>query len=324
MPDLNKNSKDMKTQYYIVKRDRLSTMGHDFVSQLHRTFVGLVCFVVLMLISVVVLNVSIAKASGAVQAHSVSQPDAAFDEAITKSSLPWYDPETDGIRTPEIPDRSPSGLEDRHNVPEATVTKPAGPKAGPPSADGALGVASIIVLILGAILLAAVITGLIFAFLKIESGDSGGSKHRKRTSIEDHISRLPFEVEQTTGDFATEAQAAYQSGDYRKAIIYLYGDVLVTLDRESLIRLQKGKTNRQYFREVRRHRELSGFFLNIMTAFEDVFFGQHDVDRQRVDECFGQWGKFHDDVKAIAAKKFAQQAVAEQTRSKPIVGGTPS
>ena len=59
-------------------------------------------------------------------------------------------------------------------------------------------------------------------------------------------------LKKSPADYLDEAQRLYRNGDYAQAIIYLFSHQLLQLDRRHWLRLVKGKTNRQYLREVRR------------------------------------------------------------------------
>ena len=83
-----------------------------------------------------------------------------------------------------------------------------------------------------------------------------------------------------------EARRHYRDGDYGEAIIYLFSYQLVQLDKHQLIRLAKGKTNRQYVRELGPRVELGYLLTTTMQAFEDVFFGNHSIDRVRFESCW--------------------------------------
>jgi hypothetical protein len=70
----------------------------------------------------------------------------------------------------------------------------------------------------------------------------------------------------------------------------------VQLDRHHVIRLAKGKTNRQYLRETRTRPALAEILETTMVAFEDVFFGKHELSRQRFEECHSQFGTFQSEL----------------------------
>ena len=59
-----------------------------------------------------------------------------------------------------------------------------------------------------------------------------------------------------------------------------------------LFRLTKGKTNRQYLREIGPRRRLRDLVERTMIAFESVFFGHHPLDQRRFEACWSQVAEF--------------------------------
>lgn len=108
----------------------------------------------------------------------------------------------------------------------------------------------------------------------------------------DRVEKLPFQVARGTSDLLGEARRCFAQGDYNQAIVYLFSHQLVELDKHNLIRLTRGKTNRQYLRELGEHRELQQLLQQTMIAFEDVFFGDHPLTRPRCEACFRQLEQF--------------------------------
>lgn len=102
------------------------------------------------------------------------------------------------------------------------------------------------------------------------------------------VESLPFMADRSRGDLLGEARRHYQQGNYSEAIIYLFSYQLVELDRFALIRLAKGKTNRQYLRELGKSPPLRPPLELTMTAFEDVFFGRRALDRAGFEACWSQ------------------------------------
>jgi hypothetical protein len=109
----------------------------------------------------------------------------------------------------------------------------------------------------------------------------------------DRVESLPFQLKAPQTDLLSEARRHYEAGNYKDAIIYLYSYQLVELDKHQLIRLTKGKTNRQYLREIRRRGDLFGTLQTSMLAFEDVFFGNHSLERGRFESCWNGLDAFH-------------------------------
>jgi hypothetical protein len=103
---------------------------------------------------------------------------------------------------------------------------------------------------------------------------------------------LSFLEGRSRSDLLGEARRLYQQGNYSEAIIYLFSHELVELDRFAIVRLAKGKTNRQYLREAAQVQSLAGPLELTMTAFEDVFFGRRVLDRAGFEACYSQLPEF--------------------------------
>jgi hypothetical protein len=119
-----------------------------------------------------------------------------------------------------------------------------------------------------------------------EARSENAAEERRR------VEALSLPVRQKPADFLAEAARCYQAGNYREAIIYFFGHQLLELDRHQLIRMTKGKTNRQYLGEIGRLAALRQLLEQTMVAFEDVFFGNHPLDRQRFESCWSQQERF--------------------------------
>jgi len=108
----------------------------------------------------------------------------------------------------------------------------------------------------------------------------------------DRVEALPFQVRAATGDFLAEASRLYQAGKYSEAIVYLFSFELVELDRHHVIRLAKGKTNRQYVRETRQRQVLRAILETTMVAFEDAFFGNKTLSRETFERSWTRVNEF--------------------------------
>jgi hypothetical protein len=196
--------------------------------------------------------------------QAVSQGARALD---TWWDYPWYDDQTDGIRRINVkaqPQRTPS-------------------IASGPSWDLEW---------LGWTLLGLVVLGILFMLLhaywnRARAGkDSGKADLVGAAASVDRLEDLPFPLEQSDGDLLSAARRASEQGDYDRAIVLLYSHQLLELDRREDIRLTKGKTNRQYLRELRPRPRLARLLTTSMVAFEDVFFGGQSLGRERFEECW--------------------------------------
>ena len=108
----------------------------------------------------------------------------------------------------------------------------------------------------------------------------------------DRIEALPLPVRAGRTDLLSEARQHYRQGNYGQAIVYLFSFQLVELDKQQIIRLTKGKTNRQYLREVGPRTTLRQLVEQTMVAFEDVFFGHHTLERTGFESCWSRVGEF--------------------------------
>ena len=146
--------------------------------------------------------------------------------------------------------------------------------------------------------LAAVAYLLVCAYLGSESfaasqvGDDPETEDDRRRRIES----LPFPVQAAQSDLLAEARRHYQQGNYGEAVKYLFSYQLVQLDKHQIIRLTRGKTNRQYLREVGRRKSLCRTVEQTMVAFEDFFFGNHVIDRSRFEACWSRLPQFEAQV----------------------------
>lgn len=115
----------------------------------------------------------------------------------------------------------------------------------------------------------------------------GESPEEERRRIE----ALP-EPARTRTRLLEAARKNYEKGNYDEAVIYLFSHQLVCLDKNFLIRLARGKTNRQYLRELASRNRLKRMQADTTVAFEDVFFGGHSISRERFELCWNRLGEF--------------------------------
>ena len=236
-------------------------------------------------------------------------------------SMPWVDQENGEIAPIGIGEREAAVTRDRNLIPEATVKKKkkippaARPPAARPSAGwGNFGVALFYIFWVIAVvaLIGLVIWIIMNSRVEIKSGTDDIS--RPDRSIAESIRHLPFEMEVSQGDFRQQAQTAYQSGDFRRALILLFSHVLVTLDQVKLIRLEKGKTNRQYLRQLSDHPLLVGYYGDVMVPFEQTFFGDYPVTKEVFDQCWQGLDDFQSTVERTRTKVIKQGPVTVGTQ----------
>jgi hypothetical protein len=219
--------------------------------------------------------------------------DSAKDALTGGSRFPWYDRSQDDVRRLNIVPRESAN--NRGDKWAATNTPTAPVRTAPTTTNISLfgsllqwiGLTVLIVLLgIIAFLIAS-------AFLKEEVSESVTVRKVVETRRDaDRVEALPFHIRAASGDFLAEARRLYEAGQYSQAIVYLFSHELVQLDKHHVIRLTKGKTNRQYVREAR-HKPLLGAILETtMIVFEDAFFGQKTIAREAFEHCWQRLDEF--------------------------------
>jgi hypothetical protein len=178
---------------------------------------------------------------------------------------PWYDGKNDAVQ-------------------RVKLSKPWNPDLGDWSFSFPASALQWLAWIIIFLVLAALVYLLIRAFL--------GRERRKSDEIEespggaDRVEALPLPVAGRHLDLLAEARRCRQEGDYARAIIYLFSHQLLQLDKHGRIHLARGKTNRQYLREIRPWPSLGGLVQQTTLIFEEVFFGHHAIERPAFEACW--------------------------------------
>jgi hypothetical protein len=116
--------------------------------------------------------------------------------------------------------------------------------------------------------------------------DPGLTSRPTALTEEERLEELPVQLDPAFKNLLDRVRECYDNGDYNQAIIYLFSYKLIQLDKKHLIRLTRGKTNHQYLREVTGHNQLQDTLRLTVRAFEDVFFGNHDLTKSRFQQCW--------------------------------------
>ena len=217
-----------------------------------------------------------------------------------EARFPWYDAENDDLARVEV--QTPKPPPEAQEWQETVKKKTQGQR---PKFNFSLSAwfARLLQYLAWTILALIFIVGIYFSIrtlLNAEMSLADGSLvlEDDRTD-EERIENLPIEVARGNGDFLEVARQYYEAGNFADAIIYLFSYQLMQLDRNHWIRLAKGKTNRQYLREIRKRRkrpaakDLQQLSKDTMVIFEDSFFGHHAIHRERFESCWNRLDEFH-------------------------------
>ena len=247
---------------------------------------------------------------------------AAQDDAVDATealqsigSTTWYDDETDDFTKPKL-----SPLTDNELRTEGTIAEEANARRRKSSGNsnswfsgrggnwgigGAASnlISSFVLGLLAALLVTAIV---LLTYYSLRNYVPNRWERKQKTSAVKidlaKVSDLPFEVQQATHDNPlAEAEALLRAGKFERAMVFLYGYMLLALDQARKIELQKGKTNRMYLREVRTHTALAQILEPAMFSFEDVYFGKHQLPRERFLMSWNSLDRFHQQLGATQA-----------------------
>lgn len=90
-------------------------------------------------------------------------------------------------------------------------------------------------------------------------------------------------------EYAARAMAHAEREDFRSAIRELVLGCMSWTERAGLIRYRRGLTNRDYVRAVWRQEQRRESLMMIVDAFERVFYGHREADRETYESCLGQF-----------------------------------
>ncbi len=221
--------------------------------------------------------------------------DSADDvqSALINGNYPWYDRTNDQLTPVDLPATQEAASKDRNNI-SSYVSKTKS-TTNPGRSRSTFSWLSILSWFAIALLITVIVGLLVWAFFRMENKQQikrGEQSTTSKRSNEERIKELPFDLEAANGDFRQQARNAYEAGDYRTAMMFLFSHVLLMLDKSNLIRLRKGKTNRQYLAELRAYQNLSNYYESVMIPFEDVFFGNYELNKHAFDDCWNNLETF--------------------------------
>ncbi len=146
------------------------------------------------------------------------------------------------------------------------------------------------------------ILGTIYFLRTVGRAGSSRSSIPDRTrdpQLQARAEELPFELPRTGEGVLEMARRLAIEGRFGEATVALYGFQLLMLDRVQRIRLAKGKTNRQYVRELRQAEPFTSILSETMVAFERFVFGGHLTTSATF---YGVWNRVEEFETKLAAE----------------------
>jgi hypothetical protein len=238
--------------------------------------------------------------------NDASPPDDADILRRTTNSV-WVDPSNGSIESKKSSGQGGLVVTDRHQ----SIASQSSTKASPWWESFFKKLAEIIGWIFegwGLLLLLSLILGVaLVVFLVLRNGSffvgprSRAQQRERREWEQAKIRDLPFELEQSHLGLLEQAERYRAAGDYSKAIVYLFSHILVEMDSHRLVRIERGKTNQAYLRELREREWLRLFTRKTVDAFEYAFFGRHKLTREEFESIWIQMPQFDERVSKAAS-----------------------
>ncbi len=209
-------------------------------------------------------------------------------------NLEWYDEQTGQLKSPVLEPLTDPTAPQKWVWKPRNKTNPGRSWQFPAIGDFAAFVIEVILWVLAGITLIWLIVYVLNSFQNFESARS---QHPQRDDDDDSIAthklaELPFATGSSKSNLLDAAREFYESSEYGRAIICLFGYQLLQLDRHDRIHLWKGKTNGQYLREVKSDAWLSNLLGETIHTFEAHFFGNHPVSREQFESCWQHMDEF--------------------------------
>ena len=155
---------------------------------------------------------------------------------------------------------------------------------------------------------------MLLAVVSVQSWNPGKQLTKQTQAIEidpTRVADLPFEAQAEMQDPLEAARRMAGAGDYDGAAQFLYGYMLLALDRAGQIVLHRGKTNRMYMLELSGQRVLRDLLQPAMLAFEDVFFGRKAIERARFTQLWNNLDQFHRELQpAMQGRELTAEVVS--------------
>ena len=217
----------------------------------------------------------------------------------------WYDAENDQVRPLPMPGEraSESRREQEPGSPNSFKESPAESREQVRSTEP--GTVSALVNLFAWIMIVSLLVGFLVVIVAAIWRSGFAKKKPSETAEQDetesgeYVAEMPFFLDRPESEWLRTARNHYEQGNYRQAMIYVYAHMLNVLDEHRWLQLARGKTNRQFLKELRAsatERQLNSsmgdYFYLAMMRFEKAFFGSHALTRDELDAIWKGLDRF--------------------------------
>lgn len=119
-------------------------------------------------------------------------------------------------------------------------------------------------------------------------------------------------------DLGTAAENALAAGDLRLALVYFFSQLIVESDKRGFLRARRGKTNREYWLELRSNIRVRTIYKATMDAFERVYFGGRSISRAEFDDVWRLREAFLEITAAFDERRAAAERAARGAKRRTV------
>jgi hypothetical protein len=199
-------------------------------------------------------------------------------EALRSQGYHWYDAKKDALKSivPPAP-------------PKAPFDSSSGPSGGSNWSFSFPDLGTALLYVLGAVVVAALIAGLIYGLRRFQAWNRAGGEPKKAEVAPARYESLDLadSLGPIDSDPYAHAKLLRDRGDRAGAIIWLFIHVVLVLDQRRMIRIVPGRTGRQIIRSVE-DREARRRIEPTLRLFEAAFYGHREPDPESFDRAWGE------------------------------------
>lgn len=225
-----------------------------------------------------------------------------FRKSVRGRGFPWYSSDDEKVVYLPPPEIKYREREVRPSTPSAS--------GGFEGANALLtGAFAVLIVVLAALLIWAL----------YEQYRNRGPRKKEADERANRVRRLETlapEARARLDDLGAAARSAFESGDYRAAIVFYFSWLLVEMDKRFLVLMSKGKTNREYWFELESNPDAQTVYRDVMNVFERVYFGGRSIERAEFEAVWTLREPFEEILRRKDAEIAARLAAAEAARRK--------
>lgn len=226
-------------------------------------------------------------------------------KAFAKRRFPWFSSADDAVVF--LP---PRPIPSARDVPVPTTLEVPNPPEIKSTFDLRFAARIVFWTLFGLLILASVVA---IGWTLAKAARDAREQRKAKSARGDRTRRLEAiapEARDRFDDLGTAAENALAAGDLRLALVYFFSQLIVESDKWGFLRARRGKTNREYWLELRSNARVRTIYKATMDAFERVYFGGRLISRAEFDDVWRLREAFLEITAAFDERRAAAERAA--------------